>query len=416
MISRRQFLGSSAALAAASLTGVGASRANVAGKARRLITVFVQGGWDIAYSIDPKPNLVATPEYDDVTAYENIPVLTHSSRPNIAGFFEEFAPTAAVVHGINVRSISHTVCRRKVLTGVASGIGPDAGAMVANAHARDYPLPYLVVGSTAFTGPLSVISGRVGPQGQLNALIDPQDELPRVPGSPYFHEGFNPSSDEEAAIRAFLQARTDRERATRGQWGSNRARIDDFVESMEKGELIRENAQFFGESGVQLDLSDQVELALTALDRDLAWSVGITANLGFDTHNGNAQQGPLQNQLFGGLRDIARALVNLDLFEDTVVVVQSEMSRTPALNGELGKDHHPVTSALVFGGGIAGGEVYGGNGDDVEALPVDFETGSVDGGDLRSLDPASWVAGVAALAGADASDHLSADPFTAFIG
>ncbi|MCR9165634.1 MAG: DUF1501 domain-containing protein [Nannocystaceae bacterium] len=416
MISRRQFLGSSAALGAASLCGAPFSRANVATKARRLVTVFVRGGWDIAYSIDPKPELVATPEYDDVVSYENIPILTHASRPNIAGFFAEYASTAAVVHGIDVRSISHTVCRRKVLTGVPSGTGPDAGAMVANAHARDYPLPYLVVGSTAYTGPLSVIAGRVGPQGQINALIDPADAIPRPPESPYFHEGFEASQGEEEAIRAFLEARTARERATRGQWGSNRARIDDFVESMEKGELIRDNAEFFGTSGEQLDLTDQVELALTALDRDLAWSVGITANLGFDTHVANAQQGLIQDQLFGGLRDIAQALIDLDLFDDTVVVVQSEMSRTPALNAEVGKDHHPVTSALVFGGGIAGGEVYGGNGDAVEALPVDFETGSTEGGDLRSLDPASWVAGVAALAGADASEYLSADPFTAFIG
>ncbi len=416
MISRRQFLGSSAALGAASLVGMGAPRANVADKARRLITVYVDGGWDIAHSIDPKPELVATPEYDEVRMFENIPILTHSSRPNIGGFFEAFAPVSAVVHGINVRSISHLVCRRKMFTGVASGTGPDAGSIVANAHARDYPLPYLVVGSTAFTGSLSVLAGRVGTQGQINALIDPQDALPRIPTSPYFHEGFEASDDEEAAIRAFLDARTERERATRGQWGSNRARIDDFVESMTKGELIRDNADSFGESGVALSLEDQVELALTALERDLAWSVGITANLGFDTHIGNAAQGPLQDVLFGGLSNLAQALVDRDMLEDTVVVVQSEMSRTPALNAEVGKDHHPVTSALVFGGGIAGGEVFGGNGDSVEAMPVDFETGSTSSGDLRSLDPASWVSGIAALAGADASEHLSEDPFTAFIG
>jgi len=415
MISRRQFLGSTAALAAASIGGSGITRANVASKPRRLITVFVDGGWDIAYSIDPKPELVATPEYDEVTAFENIPILTHTSRPNIGGFFEAFAPISAVVHGINVRSISHKVCRRKIFTGVASGTGPDAAALVADAHARDYPMPYLVVGATAFTGPLSVIAGRVGSQGQINALLDPNDAMPRPAQSPFFHDGFEATEDEEAAILAYLDARTERERAQRGQWGANRARVDDFAESMHKAGLLRDNAQFFGESGTPLGLSDQVELALTALERDLAWSVGITANLGFDTHVGNASQGPLQDALFGGLRSLAEALIDRDMLDDTVVAVFSEMSRTPALNGEDGKDHHPVSSALVFGGGVAGGEVYGGNGDRVEALPVDFETGSTTAGDLRSLDTASWVAGVAALAGAETTEHLGADPFTAFI-
>ncbi|MGH1343989.1 MAG: DUF1501 domain-containing protein [Nannocystales bacterium] len=416
MISRRQFIGSSAALAAATLGSVGTTRANVADKPRKLITVFVDGGWDIAHSIDPKPNLVATPDYDEVTMFEDIPVLTHSSRPSITGFFEQYAPISAVAHGINVRSISHKVCERKMFTGLPSGAGPDAGAIVANEHARDYPMPYFVVGATAYSGPLSVISGRVGRQGQINALLDPDDAFPRFEQSPYFHEGYEADADEEAAIEAFLDARLARERAVRGQWGSNRSRIDDFIESMEKGKVLRDNAQYFGETGAQLDLSDQVELALTALERDLAWSVGVTASLGFDTHEGNAQQGQLQDALFGGLSNLAQALIDRDLLDETVVVVFSEMSRTPALNGNAGKDHHPVTSALAFGGGVAGGAAYGGNGDNVEALPVDLETGSTDLGDLKSLDSASWVAGVAALAGADASPYLGADPFTAFIG
>ena len=93
----------------------------------------------------------------------------------------------------------------------------------------------------------------------------------------------------------------------------------------------------------------------------------------------------------------------------------SEMSRTPAINADDGKDHHPVTSAMVFGGGVAGGVAYGANSDAVEAMPVDFETGRTHEGDLRSLGPGSWVAGVAALTGADASAYLSDDPFTAFI-
>ncbi|MEM6291854.1 MAG: DUF1501 domain-containing protein [Myxococcota bacterium] len=416
MISRRQFLGSSAALAAASLCGIGTSRASVADKPRRLITVFVRGGWDIAHSIDPKPELVATPDYDDVTMYGDIPILTSATRPNIGGFFEEHGSMASVVHGVNVRSISHKVCTRKMFTGMPSGTGPDMGAIVANEFARDYPMPYLIVGANGFTGPLGVISGRVGPSGQINALLDPQDNFPRFEASPYFHDGFEASGSEQAAIEAFLNARAERERATRGMHGANAARVSDFEESLLKGTALRDNAQYFGSIGQELSLSDQVSLALTALERDLSWSVSITANLGFDTHDNNAEQGALQNGLFGGLSNLANELIARGMIDDTVVAVFSEMSRTPALNAALGKDHHPVTSAMVFGGGVAGGTVHGGNGDSVNALDVDFETGSTTDGDLRTLDSQSWVSGVVALAGGDASPYVAADPFCAFIG
>ena len=415
MISRREFLGSSAALTAASLGGIDTSRATVAVASRRLITVFVRGGWDIAHSLDPKPELAATPDYDDVTVFGDIPVLTSAARPNIGGFFAEHGAMTSVVHCIDVRSIFHKVCTRKMFAGSPGGAGPDMGAIVADEFARDYPMPYLIVGANGDKGPLGVISGRSGPSGQVNALLEPADNFPRFQASTYFHDGFEASGSEQAAIEALLNARAARERATRGMHGANAARVFDFAESLLKGIALRDNAQYFGSIGQELDLSDQVELALTALERDLSWSVSITANLGFDTHDDNVQQGQLQNGLFGGLSNLANELIACDMIDDTVVVVFSEMSRTPALNAAQGKDHQPVTSAMVFGGGVAGRTAYGGNGDSVDALDVDFETGSTTEGELRNLDSESWVAGVVALAGGDASLYLSADPFCAFI-
>ncbi|MEM6997068.1 MAG: DUF1501 domain-containing protein, partial [Myxococcota bacterium] len=102
-----------------------------------------------------------------------------------------------------------------------------------------------------------------------------------------------------------------------------------------------------------------------------------------------------------------------NLLDETVVVVFSEMSRTPLLNGTGGKDHHPVTSALVFGGGVAGGRAYGGTDDNVRSQLVDFETGEVDD-DGGTLTTASLLAGVVELAGADASEYVTnASPFSA---
>lgn len=62
-----------------------------------------------------------------------------------------------------------------------------------------------------------------------------------------------------------------------------------------------------------------------------------------------------------------RALGNLlgDLFErglleDTLVVLATEFGRSPELNFNAGRDHHPaVFSTALAGGGIRGGQVYG---------------------------------------------------------
>ena len=331
-------------------------------------------------------------------------------------FFEANAATTAIVHGIYVRSVSHQTCERKIFTGVSSGTGPDSAAMVANEHARDYALPYLITGNRAYAGQLGVITGRFGAQGQLNALLDPADAYPRQSGADNYHDGFKASPDDEARIRAYIDARAQRERAGRGQWGHNRDRVDDFVESLDKGDLLRANADAFGSRGAELSLIDQVGLALDALEQDLCWSVGI-ATSGFDTHDDNDRQAGLQDDLFNGLGLLADQLRSRGLFDDTVVAVFSEMSRTTQRNADDGKDHHDVTSALVFGGGVAGGVAYGANDDDIQGEKVDFATGEVDRQNGQHIDAANFVAGVVCLAGADPAAYLpNSEPFTAFIG
>ncbi|MCA9637592.1 MAG: DUF1501 domain-containing protein, partial [Myxococcales bacterium] len=54
-------------------------------------------------------------------------------------------------------------------------------------------------------------------------------------------------------------------------------------------------------------------------------------------------------------------------------------SRTPRLNGQPqpGKDHWPVTSALLFGGGVRAGR-YGATDDALGALRVRLDDGRVD--------------------------------------
>ena len=88
---------------------------------------------------------------------------------------------------------------------------------------------------------------------------------------------------------------------------------------------------------------------------------------GWDSHHRNDErQSPLWESLFAGLLGLQHRLEATPgttaptLAGETVVVVISELGRTPGLNAQNGKDHWPYTSALLVGDGIAGGRAVGG--------------------------------------------------------
>jgi len=93
------------------------------------------------------------------------------------------------------------------------------------------------------------------------------------------------------------------------------------------------------------------------------------------------------------------------LADETVVVVISEMGRTPNLNEEDGKDHWPFTSALIVGPGIDGGRTAGGFDENFYGKLIDPDTGEVsqDGIDLSA---GSFGATLLALAGIDYEEYL----------
>jgi uncharacterized protein (DUF1501 family) len=91
----------------------------------------------------------------------------------------------------------------------------------------------------------------------------------------------------------------------------------------------------------------------------------------------------------------------------------SEMGRTPLLNATGGKDHWPVTSALLLGGGVPGGRVLGGTTDLLAARSVDLATGMpAQGG--KQLQYSNFAAGLLAAVGVDPAVYLpNAEPLHA---
>ena len=84
---------------------------------------------------------------------------------------------------------------------------------------------------------------------------------------------------------------------------------------------------------------------------------------GWDMHNTLWENGTLPTR--AGIMDKAVGALLADLEEKgllskTVVVLTTEFGRSPAINYNAGRDHHPAAfSAMVAGAGIKGGQVYG---------------------------------------------------------
>jgi len=412
---RRDFLlGTGAAgLAALSLRG-GRSLATppAVRPPRRLLIVFAAGGWDTSYALDPKePPLVDVPA-GAVQQFAGLDIFTDASRPNVTRFFERHAASTALVRGIATDGIFHNECQQRIVTGKRDAAQPDLGAMIAHDLGNDLPIPYLVLGDVAFTGPYAVSAARVGTTNQIIDLLgDPAADPLAV--------------TENALLQRYAEASADRARATRGATGYNRRRVDDFAAALARGERLKQLRGKLGVRGEVQSFQSQLALAVDAIQQDICHTVMTTTRLLWDTHSDNYLQGDSHEALFGPLTGVVDQLVDLPgraagskLIDDTVVVVLSEMSRTPLAGGDpdhLGKGHWPVTSALVIGAGVRGGRVFGATTPGAGGMTIDLATGQPSAAGLQPMY-SHFIAGLLALCGADPGSHLANIPaFDAFV-
>lgn len=343
-----------------------------------LIVVLANGGWDPLVVLDPKPAVASpTAAPGQLARIGNIPLWDHPSRSNVRSFFETHGSRVAVINGIQVSSFIHPDCMRRMLTGGPSDRRPDIGSIVAYELGRTLPIPYLALGANAIAGPYGDLAGRVGMTRQLAALIRPATNAYALPGGAAATR-FEPNPAEQTALDNYQSATIDRLRATRGMQGSNQRAISAFERSFSpqtRALLERNWTSMRDPSQLSESLEPQIDVAINALQQNISKAVLLQAD-GWDTHQNTALQSGLYQQLFASLSALAAGLTRANLQDKTVVVVVSEMGRTPRLNGAMGKDHWPVTSALCFGPGILGNRTLGASSDSLESQPISLQTGA----------------------------------------
>lgn len=399
MWSRRQVLGG---LGASALLAPASALAYAPVAPKRLWVNLVYGGWDTAWSIDPKPDSDTLDAPSGVVRDVNgIPVLTDPSRPAIESFFERWGDATAVIRGIETGSIAHVICYRKLATGTGQEGSADIAARVAEAHGITRPLPYLVLGFRGYAGPLDALAGRIGSRNQLAGLLDPSVAYePTLPGT-----GFRPEPSEAEHVRRWIDARVARERALRGQVADNRRALDDFTASLDRAERLTASASILAGADPSQRFRERASIALDAFAMGLSQTALVEVGVDFDTHRTNGVQGALQQGLFSDLDFILTELDALPgeaagttMLDETLVLTMSEMTRTPVTNGMDGKDHWPWATVMVHGRHFVGGRVHGVTDDAQRGLPIDLTTGDAAAGG-RILDPATFLSTVQALTG-----------------
>jgi len=402
MITRRRLLLSSLASTVATVLPRAATAST---GAKRFFFVWNDGGWDPLCLFAPLFDS-QTIEFEsgvDTMTFSDLTLVDHASRPLTRAFFEAHAFQASVVNGISVPSVSHDICALLAMTGGTGGDRPDWPTRIANLDATTWALPSVVVSGPSYTAELGAISSRVGMNGQLQGLLDGTsltvgDGLAAHP----LGAGARARVDDLVARAAAREAATGDPLSI------------DLADSLSRATTLEATADSVDLGGFT-DFPSQLSVGVQALAAGIARCVTVSSGsykLYWDSHASNdAIQTPNFELLFGGLAGLVALLETTAapeggvLSDSTVVVVLSEMGRTPQYNESDGRDHWPFTSALLFGAGIPGGQAVSGYDDGLHGVGYDPTSGQVID-DLDPLTPEHLGATLLALAGADPEESL----------
>jgi hypothetical protein len=415
-MNRRRFLGSTAA----GLAGLGLApriaRAAPAAADRKFVFVFASGGWDVTRTFADGFDIdgVDMEPLAERARVGGVDFIDHPARPSVRAFFEQNAADLLVLNGVQVRSIAHEICTMIALTGDTSGFKPDWATILAAEAGARYTLPHLVLGGPSFVGTLGTAVARTGASGQLEALLSGEilswSDLP-APGL---------AAPSRALVDHFVSARA-RGEVEGARSAARKAQLAAFETAHGRARGLKDY-RYVMDFATGATLEDRAKVAVDALSVGLSRCVSLdyTGGTSWDTHaNNDEDQSGLWEGLFAGLGNLVARLraapgaTGGSLADETVLVVLSEMGRTPALNRTIGKDHWPYTSMMLMGPGITTGRVLGGWDDRWYGLPVDLASGEVAssgrtlsaeavGGALLTLggvDPAAWVSGADPLLG-----------------
>ncbi|MFO1066230.1 MAG: DUF1501 domain-containing protein [Pirellulales bacterium] len=327
------------------------------------------GGWDTTYLMDPKG-------IDGINRlYQAGDILTqgpHRFAPTAAHkegglsneeFYAEFGNELLVFNGLDYSVNNHSPGARYMATGKLDSMAyPTFAALVAACRGPNCPISFLTFGNYSATGNLIAMS-RVPylPSLQKIAAADAVEGNVKSP----YHDPFAQNLIEQA-LAENNQAAAMRERLPRA------ARAENMLYAAQgNSKSLQRVLQYIPRSIPKERLAQQAEIALASFKAGVCVSANLTIGQ-FDSHaNNDKDQMKLIPEFLAGIAGIMHRAEELQIREKLVLVIQSEMGRTPTYNNGNGKDHWSIGSIMFLGQGIRGNRVLGATDDKQFLVPFD---------------------------------------------
>jgi len=330
------------------------------------------GGWDTTYLMDPKGIGGINRLYQDGDILTKGPHHFAPTGKHRDGgmsneeFYEEFGSELLVFNGLDYSVNNHSPGARYMATGKLDSLAyPTFAALVAACQGPACPLSFLTFGNYSNTGNLVAMS-RVPYVQSLRkvALADHMEGNERQP----YHDDFALARIEQA-LAAEHTAEAALPRLPRLEHAENM-----LYAAQVNSKALQRVTPYIPSNVPKERLSQQAEIALASFKAGVCVSANLSIGQ-FDSHaNNDRDQMKLIPEFLAGIAYFIRRAEELKIREKLVVIVQSEMGRTPNYNTGNGKDHWSIGSVMFIGPGIKGNRVIGATDEKQFAVPLNPQT------------------------------------------
>ncbi len=342
------------------------------GAAKHIIYLFMDGAMSHIDTFDPKPG---TEEGGETTAIStSVPGLAIGNRfPKLAAI----AGALAVVRSLGTQTGDHDAAKYLIRTSykqINSVQHPAMGAWMASQTEklnRELPANFLIGSGNRHPGagflhaslspvPIGKATGGLA-NTKLPKYLDEKWFDRRLMLANRFDQGFQ-AKRQNTQVEAYNQLYTEAKQLL----GSSKLEVFDLSKESEK---IR---TAYGEN----EFGQGCLLARRLVEEGIRY---VEVNYGgWDMHQELYDKLDTRAEVLdSAMSSLLRDLNARGLLKETLVVLATEFGRTPTINVNVGRDHHPsVFSGLLAGAGIRAGQAYGvsdAKGFSVDADPVSIE-------------------------------------------
>jgi hypothetical protein len=334
------------------------------------------GGWDTTYLMDPKGinginRLYREGDILTKGAHRYAPTAKHvKAGLSNEDFYAQFGDELLVINGLDYSVNNHSPGERYMATGKLDSLAyPTFAALVAACQGPSCPLSFLTFGNYSATGNLVAMS-RVPYLPSLRNLAN-ADGVDGNPRSPY-HDDFALDRIEKA-LEADIKVRTAGPRLPRAEHAENM-----LYAAQTSSKALERVTPYIPKEMAKERLSQQADIALASFKAGVCVSANLSIGQ-FDSHaNNDPDQMRLIPEFLAGIKYVVRRSEELKIRDRLIIIVQSEMGRTPTYNAGNGKDHWSIGSIMFLGKGIKGNRVIGATDEKQLHVPVNPQTLVID--------------------------------------